>query len=107
MTITLVGDLKYGLVQEIHSARSSHCASVSLCPSLSRTVHSLVKLLAMFHGIRLVYICPDSLRMPEEVIDEVNSIALKLTGEPLEQVCPLLLSTTLLMPLLAVDPLVQ
>lgn len=52
----------------------------------SRTVHSLVKLLALFPGIRLVYVCPESLRMPEEIIDEVNSISMKHFGTPIEQV---------------------
>ena len=58
MTVTLVGDLKHG-----------------------RTVHSLVRLLALFPGLRLVYVAPDSLAMPQDVIDE-----LRATAPALEQV---------------------
>ena len=43
LTVTLVGDLKNG-----------------------RTVHSLVKLLALY-GVKLNYVCPPSLAMPEEI----------------------------------------
>ncbi|KAJ3085036.1 hypothetical protein HK102_000374, partial [Quaeritorhiza haematococci] len=50
LTITMVGDLKNG-----------------------RTVHSLVKLLALY-DVKLVYVSPPSLRMPEEVIAEVRRI---------------------------------
>ncbi|KAI9220090.1 hypothetical protein BC828DRAFT_406120 [Blastocladiella britannica] len=48
LTITLVGDLKNG-----------------------RTVHSLVKLLAMY-DIKLNYCSPDSLRMPADVVDHLD-----------------------------------
>jgi carbamoyl-phosphate synthase/aspartate carbamoyltransferase len=47
LTITLVGDLKNG-----------------------RTVHSLVKLLSMYH-VTLNYVSPDSLKMPESIKTEV------------------------------------
>ncbi|KAJ1655146.1 Carbamoyl-phosphate synthase [Dispira simplex] len=47
LTITLVGDLKHG-----------------------RTVHSLVKLLSLYH-VTLNYVSPDSLRMPEDIKSEV------------------------------------
>jgi aspartate carbamoyltransferase catalytic subunit len=43
-----------------------------------RTVHSLVRLLALFPGIRLVYVSPLCLQMPPWVMEEV----------PLEQVQP-------------------
>lgn len=47
MTITMLGDLKYG-----------------------RTVHSLARLLSLYN-VRLNYISPNILRMPGEVMDEV------------------------------------
>jgi aspartate carbamoyltransferase len=49
LTITMLGDLKYG-----------------------RTVHSLARLLSNFSGIKLNYVSPDILRMPREVMDEVG-----------------------------------
>lgn len=48
LTITMVGDLKYG-----------------------RTVHSLSRLLTLF-DVRLNYVSPDILRMPEHIIEEVK-----------------------------------
>ncbi len=48
LNITMVGDLKYG-----------------------RTVHSLARLLTLF-DVRLNYVSPDILRMPEYIIEEVN-----------------------------------
>lgn len=48
LTITLVGDLKNG-----------------------RTVHSLVKLLALY-DVKINYVSPESLRMPEEVQQELR-----------------------------------
>lgn len=48
LTVTMLGDLKYG-----------------------RTVHSLARLLALF-GVKLHYISPDILRMPPEIIAELN-----------------------------------
>ncbi len=48
MTVTMLGDLKYG-----------------------RTVHSLARLLAMFN-VKLNYVSPDILRMPEEIIAEIR-----------------------------------
>ncbi len=48
LTVTLVGDLKNG-----------------------RTVHSLARLLAKFDDLRLTYIAPDSLQMPQDVVDQV------------------------------------
>jgi aspartate carbamoyltransferase len=48
MTVTMVGDLKYG-----------------------RTVHSLARLLSLFNA-RLHYVSPDILRMPPEIIQELD-----------------------------------
>ena len=48
LTVTMLGDLKYG-----------------------RTVHSLARLLTQFNGIKLNYVSPDILRMPQDVMDEV------------------------------------
>src|SRR5512142_861673 len=48
LTVTMLGDLKYG-----------------------RTVHSLSRLLSVFNGTRLNYVSPEILRMPKEVMDEV------------------------------------
>lgn len=49
LTITMLGDLKYG-----------------------RTVHSLARLLSNFSGIKLNYVSPEILRMPREVMEEVR-----------------------------------
>ena len=49
LTVTMVGDLKYG-----------------------RTVHSLARLLTLFN-VKLNYVSPDILRMPAEIIDEVEA----------------------------------
>lgn len=49
--IALVGDLKYG-----------------------RTVHSLVQLLALYKNVRLSYIAPDALQMPEYIEKAVSNI---------------------------------
>ncbi|KAJ3312934.1 hypothetical protein HDV04_002591 [Boothiomyces sp. JEL0838] len=48
LTVTLVGDLKNG-----------------------RTVHSLVKLLTLY-GVKLNYVCPPSLAMPQEIRDALT-----------------------------------
>ena len=48
LTVTMLGDLKYG-----------------------RTVHSLARLLSLFRG-RLNYVSPDILRMPAELVAELN-----------------------------------
>ena len=47
LTVTMLGDLKYG-----------------------RTVHSLARLLSLYN-VRLNYVSPEILRMPEEIIDEL------------------------------------
>jgi len=49
MTVTMLGDLKYG-----------------------RTVHSLARLLSLFK-VKLNYVSPDILKMPKEVMDEVGT----------------------------------
>ncbi len=48
LTVTMVGDLKYG-----------------------RTVHSLARLLTLY-GVKLNYVSPEILRMPSEIIAEIN-----------------------------------
>jgi aspartate carbamoyltransferase len=48
LTVTLLGDLKNG-----------------------RTVHSLARLLTRFDDVKLNYVAPESLRMPQDVVDEV------------------------------------
>lgn len=48
MTVTMLGDLKYG-----------------------RTVHSLARLLSLFN-VKINYVSPEILRMPREVMDEVG-----------------------------------
>jgi aspartate carbamoyltransferase catalytic subunit len=49
LTVTLLGDLKYG-----------------------RTVHSLARLLSLYN-VKLNYVSPEILRMPKEVMDEVSA----------------------------------
>ncbi|KAG2215504.1 hypothetical protein INT46_006764 [Mucor plumbeus] len=53
LTITLVGDLKNG-----------------------RTVHSLVKILT-YYQVTINYVCPESLAMPKEVMEEVAAAGIK------------------------------
>jgi carbamoyl-phosphate synthase/aspartate carbamoyltransferase len=53
LNITLVGDLKNG-----------------------RTVHSLVKILA-YYQVTLNYVCPESLAMPKDVMEEVAAAGIK------------------------------
>lgn len=48
LTVTMLGDLKYG-----------------------RTVHSLSRLLSLFN-VKLNYVSPSVLKMPDEIIDELN-----------------------------------
>lgn len=54
MTITLLGDLKN-----------------------SRTIHSLVKLLVHFPGIVFIYISPDGLYMPGDIVQYLQSLGIK------------------------------
>ena len=60
MTVTMLGDLKYG-----------------------RTVHSLARLLSLFH-VKINYVSPEILRMPREVMDEVGA-----KGTPQAEFCSL------------------
>src|SRR5512136_639374 len=53
LTVTMLGDLKYG-----------------------RTVHSLARLLSLYK-VKLNYVAPDILRMPAELIDELNARDIK------------------------------
>ncbi|GAA5810447.1 dihydroorotate dehydrogenase [Mucor flavus] len=53
LTVTMVGDLKNG-----------------------RTVHSLVKILA-YYQVTINYVCPDSLAMPKDVMEEVAAAGIK------------------------------
>lgn len=49
LTVALVGDLKHG-----------------------RTVHSLAKLLSLFKNVRLIFVSPDCLRMPRELLSRLQ-----------------------------------
>ena len=65
MTVTMLGDLKYG-----------------------RTVHSLARLLSMFN-VRINYVSPEILRMPREVMDEVGAKGIQQAEfNSLEEVLP-------------------
>ncbi len=55
LTITMMGDLKYG-----------------------RTVHSLARLLTLYQ-VKLNYVSPDFLRMPENVMEEVKACGIQQT----------------------------
>ena len=62
LTIGLCGDLKFG-----------------------RTVHSLIKSLARYEGVRFLLISPEELRVPDYVINEI----LRPNGIPFEEVTSL------------------
>jgi aspartate carbamoyltransferase len=65
MTVTMLGDLKYG-----------------------RTVHSLARLLSLFQ-VKINYVSPEILRMPKEVMDEVGEKGIpQAEFSTLEQVLP-------------------
>jgi aspartate carbamoyltransferase len=65
LTVTMVGDLKYG-----------------------RTVHSLAKLLTMY-DVRINYVSPEVLRMPEMVMKEVDAAGIdQVETTDLESVLP-------------------
>ena len=51
MVVTMLGDLKHG-----------------------RTVHSLAKLLGRFQNIKIQYVAPDLLAMPQEVLEILKCI---------------------------------
>ena len=65
MTVTMLGDLRYG-----------------------RTVHSLARLLSLFK-VRINYVSPEILRMPKEVMDEVGAKGIaQAEFDSLENVLP-------------------
>jgi aspartate carbamoyltransferase len=65
MTVTMLGDLKYG-----------------------RTVHSLARLLSLFR-VRINYVSPEILRLPKEVMDEVGAKGIpQAEFNSLEEVLP-------------------
>nr|AOE43169.1 pyrimidine synthesis [Synstelium polycarpum] len=65
LTITLIGDLKNG-----------------------RTVHSLVRLLSLYQ-VKLNYVSPASLRMPEEIVAELRALGIEQREtEKLDDVLP-------------------
>lgn len=65
LTVTMLGDLKFG-----------------------RTVHSLSRLLSLF-DVRLRYVSPEILRMPSEIIDELNAKGISQSEhQTLEEVIP-------------------
>ncbi len=70
LTVTMLGDLKYG-----------------------RTVHSLSRLLSLF-DVRLNYVSPDILKMPSEVIEELNER--KIPQAEYESLDPVLAETDVL-----------
>ena len=66
LTVTLLGDLKNG-----------------------RTVHSLARLLTRFDDVKLNYVAPESLRMPQDVVDEVAAAGVdQAMHEQLDDVLP-------------------
>ncbi len=64
LTVTMLGDLKYG-----------------------RTVHSLSRLLSMYK-VRFNYVAPDILRMPQEVKDELSAKGMEQQECTLDEVLP-------------------
>jgi aspartate carbamoyltransferase catalytic subunit len=65
LTVTMMGDLKYG-----------------------RTVHSLARLLTLY-DVKLNYVAPDILRMPPEIMDEIDARGIPQTATTdLMQVLP-------------------
>lgn len=73
LNITILGDLKHG-----------------------RTVHSLVRLLSLYHGraeargVRLHYVSPPSLKMPAEIVAELDARGVpQFHYERLEEVLPI------------------
>ncbi len=65
LTVTMLGDLKYG-----------------------RTVHSLARLLSLYR-VRVNYVAPDALRMPAEIITELNGQGMMQAEFPnLDEVLP-------------------
>lgn len=56
LRIAMVGDLRFG-----------------------RTVHSLCKLLCLFHDVRLILVSPAELRMPEDIVEELREAGHSVT----------------------------
>ncbi|MCZ2128282.1 MAG: aspartate carbamoyltransferase [Anaerolineales bacterium] len=66
LNVTLLGDLKYG-----------------------RTVHSLARLLSQFSNVKLNYVSPDILKMPQDVVEEVGAKGVSQTEySALEEILP-------------------
>jgi aspartate carbamoyltransferase len=65
MVVTLLGDLLNG-----------------------RTVHSLVRVLAQFSGIRLILVSPPELALPNDIIEELKSLGTSLSWQSLEDAIP-------------------
>jgi aspartate carbamoyltransferase len=63
LTITLLGDLKYG-----------------------RTVHSLLRLLSLFDNLTVNLVSPDTLRFPEELLEEVKNSKVNVTTELTDEI---------------------
>lgn len=38
----------------------------------NRMVHSLARILALYQGVKIYYVAPDLLRMPAEILQELN-----------------------------------
>lgn len=65
LTVTMLGDLKYG-----------------------RTVHSLSRLLSLFK-VKLNYVSPELLRMPAEIINELNDLGIEQSEyQEVDQILP-------------------
>src|SRR5512136_2790142 len=64
LTVTMLGDLKYG-----------------------RTVHSLARLLSLYN-VRLNYIAPEILKMPQEIMDELPRTMAQKEYDTLEETLP-------------------
>ena len=58
LTVTFVGDLKYG-----------------------RTVHSLAKVLRLYDGVKLNFVAPEVIQMPEEYVGENDNISFELSDD--------------------------
>ncbi|NWJ48358.1 MAG: aspartate carbamoyltransferase [Chloroflexi bacterium] len=56
LTVGLVGDLKHG-----------------------RTVHSLAKLLSLYRNVKLIFVSPESLNMPEELVEELKAKGVQMS----------------------------
>lgn len=70
LTITMLGDLKYG-----------------------RTVHSLSRLLSLYN-VKLNYVSPDILDMPQEIINEINEMG--IPQQQFDRLDPVLAETDVL-----------